>query len=70
MSIKEASTGLTVAEKFFGLIIILIGALVTYFTYVSLEALSEMFGQFSGIFFVSGFILVFIGVFLLLAKAE
>ncbi|MEA2090297.1 MAG: hypothetical protein U9O89_06035 [Thermoproteota archaeon] len=70
MSIKEASTGLAIAEKFFGLIIILIGALVTYFTYVSLEALSKMFGEFSGIFFVSGLALIAIGVLLLLAKAE
>jgi hypothetical protein len=70
VSIREVSTGLKIAEKFLGLIVILVGALLTYFTYVSFEALSKMFGQFSGVFFLSGFALISIGVLLLLAKAE
>lgn len=59
-------TGLTIAEKFFGLMIILIGALTIYFTYTSLGDL----GEFSRLFFVPGFALIVIGVLLLLAKAE
>jgi hypothetical protein len=71
---SEAPAGLTIAEKFFGLIVILIGALTVYFTYVSppdnLPPGVPSGGWFSGIFIVAGFVLVGVGVFLVLAKAE
>jgi hypothetical protein len=66
MSEESGGFGITLAEKFFGLIIIVIGAFATYFTFTSTQAL----GVFTGFFgFLSIFLLV-IGVLLLTAKTE
>ncbi len=66
MSEEEGGFGITLAEKFFGLIIIIIGAMITYYTFTSTSAL----GSFTGFFgFLSVFLLA-IGVFLLIAKTE
>jgi hypothetical protein len=66
MSEEGGGFGITFAEKFFGFIIIIIGALATYYTFTSTSAL----GDFTGFFgFLSIFLLV-IGIFLLIAKTE
>ncbi len=70
---SEAPAGLTIAEKFFGLIAVIIGALTVYYTYVSPPELPPEVPPglcFSSIFIVGGFLLIGVGVFLLLAKVE
>jgi hypothetical protein len=69
---SEAPVGLTIAEKFFGLIAIIIGALTAYYTYVSPPESPPAVpsGWLSSIFIAAGFVLIGIGVFLMLAKTE
>ena len=70
---SEAPAGLTIAEKFFGLIAIIIGALTVYYTYVSPPDLPPGVPSgvwFSSIFIVAGFLLIAVGVFLMIAKVE
>jgi len=59
--------GLTVAEKLFGLILIIIGAIVTY---SSLNPPAGDIRHFSGIFVSAGVVIAVIGIFLFIAKAE
>ncbi len=59
--------GLTVAEKLFGLILIIIGAIVTY---SSINPPAGDISQFSGIFVAVGVVLAGVGIFLFIAKAE
>jgi hypothetical protein len=66
MSEEGGGFGITLAEKFFGFIIIIIGALATYFTFTSSSAL----GDFTGFFGVLSIFLLAIGVFLIIAKTE
>lgn len=63
---EEGGFGITVAEKFFGLIIIIIGAMATYYTFTSTEAL----GGFTGFFGFLSILLLAVGVFLIIAKTE
>ena len=63
---EEGGFGITLAEKFFGFIIIVIGALVTYYTFTSTQAL----GDFTGFFGFLSIFLLAIGVFLIIAKTE
>lgn len=63
---EEGSFGITLAEKFFGFILLLIGALTTYFTLTSASVL----GSFAGLFGVISLILVILGIFLLTARTE
>lgn len=63
---EEAGLGLSVAEKFFGLILLIIGALATYFTFTSTRAL----GDFTGFFGFLSILLLVIGVILITAKTE
>ena len=65
---EEKPLGLTITEKFFGLIVILIGAITVNFTYN--DPLEGIIAPFSSIFIAAGFVLVAIGVFLVLAKTE
>lgn len=65
---EEVGTGLTIAEKLSGLIVILIGAITIYFTYTSPP--SEYVKPFCGIFLVAGFVLIAVGIVLVLARAE
>jgi predicted phage tail protein len=69
---SEAPVGLEIAEKFFGLIAIIIGALTAYYTYVSPPASPPAVpsGWLSSIFITAGFVLIGIGIFLMLAKVE
>ena len=65
---EERPIGLSIAEKFFGLLVILIGALTMNFTYN--DPPGGVVAPFSGIFIAAGFVLIAIGVFLVLAKTE
>jgi predicted phage tail protein len=55
---------LSLAEKFFGLLLTIIGALFLYFTVTSTAAL----GGFTGFFGFLGIVVLIIGVFLLLVR--
>jgi hypothetical protein len=63
---EEGGFGITLAEKFFGFIIIIIGSLATYYTFTSSSAL----GDFTGFFGFLSIFLLAIGVFLIIAKTE
>lgn len=61
--VEGESMGFTIAEKFFALLIILIGALTIYNTSTSPDLVYPLF------FGVSGLALVLLGIFMILAKA-
>ncbi|MBS7616025.1 hypothetical protein KEJ45_02345 [Candidatus Bathyarchaeota archaeon] len=63
---EEGSFGITAAEKFFGLIIMIIGAVATYYTLTSTQAL----GVYTGFFGFLSIVLLAIGLFLIIAKTE
>jgi len=65
---EERPIGLTITEKFLGLIVILIGALTINFTYN--DPPEGIVAPFAGIFIAAGIVLVAIGVFVILAKTE
>ena len=65
---EEKPIGLTIAEKFLGLLVILIGALTVNFTYNYPP--EDIVTPFAGIFIAAGIALIAIGVFLILAKTE
>ena len=64
MSEEEDTFWVSLSEKFFGLLIIIIGALFLYFTVTSLDALAA----YSGFFGFLGIALLVLGAFLLLVK--
>ncbi|MCW4055863.1 MAG: hypothetical protein NWE82_03660 [Candidatus Bathyarchaeota archaeon] len=64
MSEEEDSTWFTIAEKFFGLLVILIGAIIVYAAVTSSDVM------FSAIFATSGLSLIIVGAFMFLAKAK
>ena len=64
MSREEESAGFTIAEKFFALLIILIGAVVLYNTIIS----SGLY--YPVLFAAGGLALIVLGVFMILAKAR
>ena len=66
MSSEEAEFGLLLAEKFFGLILLIVGALAIYFTFTSTTVL----GIFSSLFGFLGFVILLSGLFLIIAKVE
>jgi hypothetical protein len=66
MSEEEGGFGIALAEKFFGLILLIIGALATYFTFTSSQAL----GAYTGFFGVLSIILLALGLFLIIAQTE
>ncbi len=63
---EEGGFGLTIAEKFFGLILLIVGALATYYTFTSAQALDVYTGFFG---FLSA-ILIALGLILITAKTE
>jgi hypothetical protein len=63
---EEGVFGLSIAEKFFGLILLIIGGLATYYTFTSSNAL----GAFTGFFGFLSIVLVALGLFLMIAKGE
>jgi hypothetical protein len=66
--VSEAPIGLTIAEKFFGLLIILLGIIISYVTYSNPP--EGVVSQFSGFFTLTGFVLIAVGIFLVLSKSE
>lgn len=65
---EEKPIGLAVVEKFFGLLVILIGAVTVYTTHN--DPPGGIIAPFSVIFIAAGIVLIAIGIFLVLAKAE
>jgi len=65
---EEKPIGLAIAEKFFGLLVILIGAITINVAYN--DPPEGVVAPFSGIFIAAGLILIAIGILLVLAKAE
>jgi hypothetical protein len=63
---EEGGFGLVAAEKFFGLILIIIGALSTYYTLTSTQALTD----YTGFFGFLSIIVLALGVILIIAKIE
>jgi len=63
---EEGGFGVALAERFFGLMLVIIGGLATYYTFTSTEAL-EAFTWFFGFLSI---ILVALGLFLITAKTE
>ncbi|MEM3699302.1 MAG: hypothetical protein QXL57_00310 [Candidatus Bathyarchaeia archaeon] len=66
MSEGEAGFGMALAERFFGLLIMIIGALATYFTFTSFNDL----GAYTGLFGFLSIVLLALGVLMLTAKTE
>jgi len=66
LSEEEESTGITVAEKFFGLLLAIIGALSIYYSLSSGDALLS----FTTFFAVLGLILLVVGIIMIIAKTE
>ena len=64
MSREEDSTSFTIAEKFFALLIILIGAIMIYSTTASPSLTYPIF------FNISGIALITLGIFMILAKTQ
>jgi hypothetical protein len=64
---EDAPIGLAVAEKIFGLILIIIGAIVAYY---SSNPPAGDISHFAGIFTVTGVVIVVVGIFLVIAKTE
>lgn len=63
---REAPSGLAVAEKILGIIILIIGILLSYNTYTNIEA--ARLG--ANIFFATGIALVILGLILIIARAR
>ena len=67
MSAEEGGFGLKLAEKFFGFILLIIGALAVYYTVTSFNALEA----FAGFFVALSLVPLALGIFLIfLAKTE
>ncbi len=58
--------GLSAAEKFFGLILLIVGAVSAYFTFTSIDAL----GPYTGFFGFLSLILATLGFIMIIAKVE
>ena len=66
MSEEEGSFGLNLAEKFFGLILVAIGAIGLYYTMSSTTVLLSA----TGLFYLLLVVLIALGVVLLISKTE
>jgi nicotinamide riboside transporter PnuC len=64
----EEPIGLKVSEKFFGLLIILVGAIIFYVTYTNIESLRPH--AHPVIFLAVGVALIALGILMVLARAE
>ena len=65
---EETPAGLFIVKKVVGLILIIIGAVIAYFSATNPPAGDV--GQFVSIFIIAGVILIGIGILLVLAKTE
>ena len=68
MSGERAPSGITVAEKFLGLLIIIVGAILTYVT--STNPPTQPVAPFTNLFITVGILLIGLGIFILTAKTE
>jgi hypothetical protein len=66
---EEVPVGLKIGEKFFGLLIMLIGFLVFYFSYTSLSSLGTII-PYPDIFPFVGAVLMVVGLLLIFARLE
>ncbi len=64
---EEVPIGLTVAEKIFGLALIIIGAI---FAFYSINLQAGDVSHFSGIFTIIGLVILVVGIFLVVVKTE
>jgi len=68
---REAPMGLTIVEKLIGLTLLIVGAITVYVTYTNPPiGQSGKAEPYTSFFMVGGFLLISLGVFLMLAKAE
>ena len=69
---SEAPVGLKIAEKLFGLVDVIIGALMVYYTYVSPPKSPPAVpsGWLSSIFIAAGLVLIGVGIFLVITEGE
>ena len=65
---EEMPIGLAIAQKLFGLVLIIIGAIIVYTS--STNPPTGDVSNFLGIFIIAGIALLGTGIFLLLTKAE
>ena len=63
---EEGSVGLSVAERFLGLLVIVLGSLAAYYTYTSIQVLEN----FAGFFGFLSIVLIIVGIILITAKME
>ena len=63
---QEPASGLAIAEKLIGLLLIVIGALITYNTYQNISSI----GPNPGMFVTLGLLLVGVGLFLLIITTD
>lgn len=63
---EEGSFGAIATEKFFGVIILIIGIVAMYYTLTSIDVLMA----FAGLFSFLSLILIILGVILIIVKAE
>jgi uncharacterized protein YjeT (DUF2065 family) len=68
MSEEGDTFWVTLAERLFGLFLIIIGAVLLYFTATSVNSTTDSLGPFSYLFGALSIILVLLGIFLLLVK--
>lgn len=66
MSSEEGGLGLSITERFFGLILIIVGGLIEYYTLISVDSL----GAFAGFFAFLSIIPVVLGLLMITAKTE
>jgi hypothetical protein len=63
---EEGGFGISFIEKFFGLIVLVVGGLISYFTFTSMDAL----GAFTGFFGFLSITLGVLGLIMMTAKTE
>ena len=68
MSEEGDTFWVSLAERLFGLLLIVIGAVMLYFTVTSTNSTGDSLGPFSVLFGALSVILVLLGIFLLLVK--
>jgi len=62
--------GLRIGERFFGLLLLLVGFIVSYFTYTSMSLTEWSIVTYPGLFLFVGVMVMVIGLLLILARSE
>lgn len=63
---EEGSFGLNTAERFLGLLVLVLGGLAAYYTFASTQALQG----FTGLFGLLAIVLIIVGIIMMIAKTE